>query len=249
MIREFIEVLFSLTNLIFFSAILGWFLLLKRRTKKIGRLFILVALICFYFSSTAPGSDLMIKPLENQYSLCETNTSQSDNKDDIVLLSGGLRSNSLPLDSSLGDSTLYRVTKTIEIYRDHPHKIILSGVRGAMNKIKSFLINLGVSEKDIVIDGQSYNTYQNALATKKIVGNNDFILVTSAFHMPRAMLIFEKLGMHPKPCPTDFREENNYTLLSFLPRSKNLKKSNLAFHEYLGILFYKLYAHQSKGIS
>jgi len=69
------------------------------------------------------------------------------------------------------------------------------------------------------------------------------LLITSAYHMPRAIKTFQKAGLSPIALPTDYQYENFYTILSFLPQAENLKKSNLAFHEYFGILFYRLFGY------
>jgi len=64
--------------------------------------------------------------------------------------------------------------------------------------------------------------------------------VTSAYHMPRAMEVFQKMKMNPIAAPTDFKMEKNYDILDFFPDAQNLRKSDLVFHEYFAILFYKL---------
>ena len=240
----FIEILFSFTNLIFILAIVGWIFLLIKKTKTIGKLFILISLICFYFFSTTFGGDSMIKPLENQYHICSLNDNFLQSFNNVVVLAGGARGKELPLISAISGSTLTRVVKAAEIYKRNPKsKIVVSGDEYTSEKMKSFLIDFGIRKKDIIIDDNSHNTFQNAANVKKILGSKRFLLVTSAFHMPRAVLTIRKMGMNPYPCPTDFRQENHYDLLDFLPRAKNLYKSNLAFHEYIGIIFYKFYVY------
>ena len=244
MIGVFNEILFSLTNLIFLFAVLGWIFLTIEKTKKMGKFFILISLICFYLFSIAPIGNLMIKPLENKYSLCRLNSPVINRLDTVVVLAGGVRSEKLPLISAISGSTLIRVVKSITLYNHDPKlKIIVSGDECTAEKIKLFLINFKIPEDNIIIDGNSHNTLQNAQNVKKIIGNNQFILVTSAFHMPRAMSSFKKLGMNPYPYPTDFRGDNSYNPWDFLPNTKNLHKSNLAFHEYVGKIFYSLYVH------
>ena len=244
MMGAFIETIFSLTNLIFILAILGWVFLLIKKTKTIGKLFIFISLICFYFFSITPIGDLMIKPLENKYASCYLNDSFVKNFDSIVVLAGGARGAELPLISAISGSTLTRVVKAVEVYNyNHGLKIIVSGDKNTMEKVKLILINFGIPPRAVIVDGNSHNTFQNAENVKKILGSRSFLLVTSAFHMPRAMLTFKKMGMNAYPCPTDFRQESHYDLLDFLPRTKNLYKSNLAFHEYIGGIFYRLYVH------
>lgn len=54
------------------------------------------------------------------------------------------------------------------------------------------------------------------------------------------MAIFQKMGMNPIAAPADFKREKKYDILDFFPDARNLRNSDLAFHEYFGILWYKL---------
>ena len=75
-----------------------------------------------------------------------------------------------------------------------------------------------------------------------------FLLVTSAAHMPRSMMIFRKLGLNPIAAPTDYQKtdrEANLTsiesrILNVLPDADNLRETNRAIKEYIGIVIYKL---------
>jgi len=59
--------------------------------------------------------------------------------------------------------------------------------------------------------------------------------------MPRSFLLFKKLGMNPIPYPTDYLSENRYRLPDFFPQGRNIRKVELALHEYFGLLFYSLF--------
>ena len=66
---------------------------------------------------------------------------------------------------------------------------------------------LGVPSSAILQDPTSLNTYQNAVNVRKIIqerGIRRVLLVTSAMHMPRSLLIFKKLGIDAIATPTDF---------------------------------------------
>ena len=60
---------------------------------------------------------------------------------------------------------------------------------------------IGVSPEEIVLESESMDTADQAQLIKPIIGNDVFVLVTSAAHIPRAMGLFAKLDMHPHPCP------------------------------------------------
>jgi len=73
-----------------------------------------------------------------------------------------------------------------------------------------------------------------------MVGKEPFFLITSAYHIPRSIETFQKVAMNPIPAPADFKIEGDYNLLDFFPNAQNLKNTDSAFHEYFGILFYRL---------
>ena len=82
----------------------------------------------------------------------------------------------------------------------------------------------------------------SAANNKKIVGDNKFILVTTASHMPRSMALFKKLGMQPIPAPTDHAMKRRQGIHPgvFFPNSGKIRNAELVFHEYLGLAWAKL---------
>ena len=103
-------------------------------------------------------------------------------------------------------------------------------------------MDLGVNEKDIILESKSKDTKDEAILIKPLVDNEPFILVTCASHMPRSISIFKKLGMNPIPAPTGHKvkERRGLSPGSFFPNALSLHKSERAFYEYLGILWAKL---------
>jgi uncharacterized SAM-binding protein YcdF (DUF218 family) len=98
---------------------------------------------------------------------------------------------------------------------------------------------LGVKQKDIILNGAPEDTREEALFTKSVVGSKPFILVTSATHMPRAMMLFQQLGLHPIAAPTDF-EKSEFKGYLKAPRVEALCRTQKALHEYIGILWGKI---------
>jgi uncharacterized SAM-binding protein YcdF (DUF218 family) len=112
---------------------------------------------------------------------------------------------------------------------------------------------MGVPKSAIEQDPSSLNTRENAVNVKKIMdtrGIRKILLVTSAMHMPRSVLIFKKLGIDPIPSPTDFlttqrdiQELSSSTeaiLLGNLPDAERLWLTTKAIKEYIGIAVYWL---------
>jgi uncharacterized SAM-binding protein YcdF (DUF218 family) len=109
--------------------------------------------------------------------------------------------------------------------------------------MKSVLNELGVDKSMIFTDVNSRDTLQNAFFTKKFCekyGFKSIILVTSAYHMPRSVMVFEKAGLQVIPYPADFKMDKKYTLYSYFPKMNVLQDSTKAIREYVGIIAYKL---------
>ena len=112
---------------------------------------------------------------------------------------------------------------------------------------------MGVPADAILQDPTSLNTYQNAVNVKKILqdrGLNRILLVTSAFHMPRSLLIFKKQGVDAIPAATDFfvSEQNLKAIdlspqartLNLLPDASKLNQVSKVMKEYIGLGVYRL---------
>jgi uncharacterized SAM-binding protein YcdF (DUF218 family) len=122
-------------------------------------------------------------------------------------------------------------------------KIITSGYPGrddVSEAVKSArkLVELGIPKEDIIMQSEPKDTQEEAQHIRKIVGDEQFILVTAAYHMPRAMELFKKEGLNPITAPTNYLVEKNYLLSA--PSGRNLQKTEIAFHEYLGKTWNKL---------
>ena len=96
----------------------------------------------------------------------------------------------------------------------------------------------------ILLENKSRNTRENALFSRQILqsrGASRILLVTSAFHMPRASAVFRKLGFQVIPAPANFQTaEDQGLLLRILPSAESLAGSELALKEWLGLLVYRL---------
>ena len=92
---------------------------------------------------------------------------------------------------------------------------------------------------------QSRDTADNARMSKQILnaaGIQRIVLVTQAFHMPRAQRMFEAVGFTVLPAPTDFksRNDNRLTAADWLPQAKALHNTYYALHEWLGIAWFEM---------
>ena len=104
-----------------------------------------------------------------------------------------------------------------------------------------YLLREQVPRSDIVLENQSLTTYENARNVSAIVGQSRYdslILVTSAYHMPRALLDFRHFGLDPQPLISSARRAR----LGVLPRYSNLANAEIALHELIGIAQYHVYS-------
>ena len=169
----------------------------------------------------------------------------------IVVLGGGHTSDSrMPANSQLYHPALARLVEAIRLYHSLPgSKLILSG--GALydpvpesEVLADVALALRVEKKNLILESLSRDTEEEAIVIQKMVGKDPFVLVTSASHMPRAMGLFRKLGMHPIPAPTDYGiRESSWEGISpgmFFPGSTNLQNAEAAVYECLGLVWAKL---------
>ncbi len=147
-----------------------------------------------------------------------------------------------------------RLVATLQLYHNgNAPKILVSGgssniwenIPSEAERVKDFLVLLGISPEDIITETSSRNTYENALFTKRILEQKNnkakCILVTSAFHMKRAQGLFENLGIDVTPYPTDyFAEGLNNPNHIIIPNAKVLWKWETLIKEWFGILVYKI---------
>jgi uncharacterized SAM-binding protein YcdF (DUF218 family) len=103
----------------------------------------------------------------------------------------------------------------------------------------------GVPAEQIAITADVGNTIDEAYAVAHLMGERGWhkiILVTSAWHMPRAARLFRKAGVDFVPFPVDFQidPKGHLTVLDFLPRAEGLQRTETALREWYGILFYAL---------
>ena len=104
-------------------------------------------------------------------------------------------------------------------------------------------IELGVKPTAIIQDPLSSNTFEHTQNLKSILKQQDFILVTSALHMNRAMLLFKHQQLNPIPAPTQFLFKGDYNgplaNLRLLPSGDNFHAADMITYELLSLLYAK----------
>ena len=109
--------------------------------------------------------------------------------------------------------------------------------------LKEFAVKFGVPEESIVLTDNVQNTDQEAKSVKKLLNSNNVkvILITSAFHMPRAKKVFEASNIKVIPFAVDFiNSHQKLTFMSFIPSANALSGTSLFVREMIGRLYYNL---------
>ncbi len=242
--------------LILIISFTGLFFLWFTRQQRTGKVLVTIGLFLLLLLSSSLISNQLLIPLESKYiphsiQLLKQSYEPMDEHSIkfIVVLGGGHKSNpKLPITGQIDETSMVRLIEGIRLYRKYPDsKLILSGGK-VFDPVPNAEImaniakELGIDEKDIIIEGKSRDTKDEAKLIKSIVNNDRFILVTSASHMPRSMAMFKKLGMNPIHAPTGHLVKDIKDSIpgSFCPNASNLCKSRTAFYEYLGIIWAKL---------
>ncbi|UCD71264.1 MAG: YdcF family protein [Syntrophobacterales bacterium] len=229
--------------------------------KRIGKYLLLLGIIAYFAFGSSPLSISLLTRLEDRYPPL-LDTKGVEDVHTIVLLTGAAWDDPrVPLSSQVGEITVSRLLETIRLFHLIPDvKVLISGgppdIDGGdipVSKIVGDLAKaMGIPGERILLETNSTNTYENGVEIKKILGEEPFVLVTSASHLPRAIAVFEKLGLTPIPAPADFKaiREKPYfdtskvgllkEMISALPSSNNLGHSERAMHEYVGFIWYWL---------
>jgi uncharacterized SAM-binding protein YcdF (DUF218 family) len=254
--KKIVAPLFSPVTLILALFLIGLVLLWFTRRQKTGKAVITFGVIMLALLGYGSFSDLLLVPLERQYPPLMMESAAGLSSSDsihsvkwIVLLGGGhtaaLR---IPVTSQISNESLTRLVECVRIHRlIAGSKIVLSGgaVYDSSSEAGTFArvaAILNINARDIVLDDVSRDTEEQAENIRSIVGQDRFILVTSAYHMPRSMAIFNKAGLKPIPAATNHlvKERQLKAPEDFYPSSMGLFKAEHAMHEYLGLLWSRM---------
>jgi len=206
-----------------------------------------------FLLSTPIISKILIHPLE-KYEPLELQVAQNIPADAIVILSGGRLRNAKEYDGKdvSGDKSLSRLMYGARLHVATQLPILITGGFGYDRRLSlAELMANDLSQhfgiKAQWLETESKNTAENASLSAKILRPLDkmkILLVSDAWHMRRAVEIFEREGFLVTPAPTRFEgnsaSELDFRLDLFLPSVTALKRSYFAIHEMLGIAWYQL---------
>ena len=192
------------------------FIYLICNSYKKAKIFLFLGILWFALLSFQPISNAILKPLENAHS----SLIQTPKVEYILVLGSEHRSDDdLSITSQVKGIAINRLVEGIRHYKNLENvKLIVSGYGGFDKNSHAFMqeklaISLGVKQEDIIRLDTPKNTKEEAIEAKKIVRDNELILVTSASHMKRSFLLFKKEGLNIIASPTNHLayEDDSYS--------------------------------------
>ena len=242
------------SNLLVLGAVLGFVLLALR--LRIGALVAAFSLTTIVIGSFSPLGNVLLTPLEQRFPDGQYPT---ENIDGIIVLGGSYDTAS---HSYLSTIVLKEDTEPlavmVDLARRYPKaKIIFSGgTEGPKETISEakvverYFISFGIAPDRILTEGRSQTTAENARFTADLLHpppSSRWLLVTSGYHMPRAVGAFRQAGFDVIAFPAGFRTHGWRDM--WRPESiaaDNLRRVDIGVHEWLGLVAYKLKGYSAE---
>lgn len=203
-----------------------------------------------------PLGEWLIAPLENRF---PANVALPANSKGLIVLGGAI---SPTLSNIWGQPELNgaaeRLTNFYYLANLYPDaQLVFSGGNGSVteqqhkeaNAAKVFFEQLGLNDRAILFEGESRNTIENVKNSKALVNpgaDENWILVTSASHMPRAVGVFCQQDWKITPYPVDHRSKTGELLRLNFNFAENLSLLTSASREWLGLVAYRLLGHSNQ---
>jgi uncharacterized SAM-binding protein YcdF (DUF218 family) len=229
------------------AAVLAW----AWRRPYIGQRCSAVALLVLVVACWTSGSEVLVRTLESRYP--QPAAVDMNRHVGIVVLGGALSSPQLWEEHrQVGlNEHAERMTEAIALMRRHPHlRLLFTGGIATVaatgtpeaERARRFFEAMGVDPARVVYESASRNTYENAVHSAALPGvdkQQPWLLLTSAYHLPRAMAVFEHAGWNVTPWPVDYRTTAHDSWFDFsMYQGPNLW--TLALHEWLGMAAYRM---------
>jgi uncharacterized SAM-binding protein YcdF (DUF218 family) len=238
------------SNLLMAIGLVGFVVLCTRFTRLASWL-IVTSLVLIAVAGWSPLGNVLILPLEERFPPWDASRGPPDG---IVVLGGAI---SAEISAARGgvalDEAAERITATAELARRYPNaRIIYSGGTNSLifdeGREAPFgvrqLENLGVAPGRITAEDKSRNTIENAVFSRLVANpkpGERWLLLTSAYHMPRAMAAFRAAGFPVEAYPVDWRTRGPIdTVRPFASLAEGLGRTDVAVHEWVGLIAYRL---------
>lgn len=239
---------FNVLCLLLLAIVGAWYLRKQRLVKWLA----VTSGIWLILVSTPLVPVTIINSLEDRYE--PLNVEQMEHPEaeyHIIVLGGGHGfDDRLPANSQLSRNALGRLTEGIRLHRQLPNsKLLLSGSTSTPGRttqaemLQMTALLLGVKEESTLLQKDPRNTYEEAEVYANTHGNtHPVILVTSATHMPRAVMMFERFGITPLASPTNYRLLGSWKHKWFgMPSVDNMERFHLGVSSYAAMFRYQIW--------
>jgi uncharacterized SAM-binding protein YcdF (DUF218 family) len=236
-------------NVLLIALCLGAALVFRRRDKLGRRLLALAAGMSLFIAVVPIGQNLLIV-LENRFPVARN---LPDKVDGIIVLGGILNE---VITKSRGQisigGAIERLTEFAALSKKYPlAKLVFTSGSGKLlsqnikeaDMVGPLFVSLGIDVDRVIIENQSRNTYENAQMSKQLLNpdpDETWIVVTSAFHMPRTVGVFRQAGWRVLPYPVDFNFTGEPAFAPTFNMISGFRYLSRAVHEWLGLVFYWL---------
>jgi uncharacterized SAM-binding protein YcdF (DUF218 family) len=226
-------------------------ILMATRFNWIGRRLLVACVVSLLICGFSPLGDLLLVPLETRFPPWDPSRGEPYG---IIVLGGGIDPDlSLDNHTTVFTDGSNQFIAAAELGRRYPSALIVYAggsanlisdqAREADYAIPAFQA-LGIPRERLIIERRSRNTEENAEFSKEIVGpkpGQRWLLVTSAFHMPRSVGIFRKVGFPVEPYPVDWRTRGRSHRLRFSSSFlSGMSRTEVAAREWIGLFAYWL---------
>jgi uncharacterized SAM-binding protein YcdF (DUF218 family) len=238
------------SNLIIAAGLIG-LLLVPTRWTRVGRALAAGSLVLLGVVGLSPFGNLLLLPLEERFPPWNPAHGAPDG---IIVLGGSIDPDlSRERGTPALNETAERLTEAVALARRYPAaRVAFTGGNGSLvfgegseaDFALALFADLGVPRERVLLEGRSRNTVENARFTKALVKpapGERWLLVTSAYHMPRAIGAFRAAGFPVEAYPVDWRTRAGIAVaLPFISVADGLKRTDTALREWIGLIAYRL---------
>lgn len=214
-----------------------------------GRRLLMAGLLVYTLILLLPLDTLALIPLEDRF----PRPVEPSRLDGIIVLSGAIEPDESDDRGIVSlNAAAERITEAVALARRHPEaRVVFTGgssdilLNGPIEAkwAQALFMALGLEGDRLTYEDAARNTYENALYSKRLVrptAGDRWLLITSASHMPRAVGVFRRIGWNVTPWPVAYKSGHSLRAWMAPTMSEKLTFLDLAAHEWLGLLAYRL---------
>ena len=226
-------------------------ILMMTRFASLGRKLVIAAVLLLVICGLSPLGKALLYPLEQRFPSWDAARGAPDG---IIVLGASIEADlSVAHGTPVVRGSPDRIIAAAALARRYPNaRVVFSG--GSANLVSNdareadfagaIFESLGVDKSRLIMERESRNTQENAEFSKALVKPKEgerWVLVTSAFHMPRSVGLFRRAGFDVVPWPTDYMGNGTESASIKLDEpAENLTVTTLALREWAGLLVYYL---------